>query len=318
GGALADVAEKVRVSLGADRVGLIVGAAEADVLTAGSPHVTGFDRGSIAGATLRSGKAVAIPDVLTDCRIVQERRCEAAPVRGLTVAIDAGSGRLGVLAVERSGDLPVATRAAAEEIAMHLALGIENVRLAHRQRQFAEELELKVAQATERLRELDRAKTEFLSVVAHELRTPLTALQGFSEILLSRTVPAERAARFLQHIHAEAGRLARIVTELLDLSRIETGRGLELKREAIALGEIVERNVELFATEHRHHQFEYSFSGDTHVVEADRDAVDRMLKNLLSNAVKYSPRGGRVAIAAGAATDPPRAILVSGAEHGLG
>src|SRR6266702_604620 len=110
------------------------------------------------------------------------------------------------------------------EMALHLALAIENARLALRQRRFTEELEEKVTTATERLRELDQAKSEFVSVVAHELRTPLTALQGFTELLLSRAVPPEHAARFLSHLHGEAERLGRIVAELLDLSRIESGR----------------------------------------------------------------------------------------------
>jgi signal transduction histidine kinase len=317
-GALSEVAEKVRAALGADRVGLVLGTSPADLMMASAPPAAVFDEASMAGATLRSGQAIAVADVLTEPRLGRAARYEPTPVRGLTLAIDAGSGRLGVLALERSGGLPAATRAAAEEIAMHLALGIENVRLALRQRQFADELEQKVADATERLRGLDRAKNEFLSVVAHELRTPLTALQGFSEILLTRAVPPERAARFLHHIHAEAGRLARIVTELLDLSRIEAGRGVELKREAVALREIIERNLELFAAEHRRHQFEWSLSEEAPRIEADPDAVDRMVKNLLSNAVKYSPRGGRVAVTGGPARDRVGMVELSVEDHGVG
>ena len=305
---LHEVAERVRVSLKADRVGMVVGAIGGDPLLATAPASTGFDVASVAGFTLRSGQAIAVSDILSDARIALGGSRGPTPLRGLTLAIDGGSGPLGVLAIERSGNLPAATRAAAEEISLHLALAIENVRLTLRQRHFADELEDKVAAATERLRGLDRAKTEFLSVVAHELRTPLTALQGFSEILLARTVPAERATRFLQHIHAEAGRLGRIVTELLDLSRIEAGRGVDLKCEEVALAELIERNVELFATEHRRHRFEWTLSAEVPPLSADRDALDRMLKNLLSNAVKYSPRGGRVAVSAGLAHDHLRMI----------
>ena len=82
-------------------------------------------------------------------------------------------------------------------------------------------------------------------MVAHELRTPLTALQGFTELLLSRTVPPERAARFLGHLHGEAQRLSRIVGELLDLSRIEAGRPLELRCEIgrLARGDRAQRRA---------------------------------------------------------------------------
>jgi signal transduction histidine kinase len=315
---LREVAERVRVSLDVDRVGLVVGSASGDHLVAGAPTAERFDEAAAAGFALRRGRAVTVSDLATDPRIAGVPAPAPAPVRGLALPLDSGSGPVGALAIERVGDLPAATRAAAQELAMHLALAIDNVRLTLRQRRFAEELEDKVAAATARLRELDQAKNEFLSVVAHELRTPLTALQGFSELLLSRALPPERATRFLTHLHGEAGRLGRIVAELLDLSRIEAGRGLELRREAVDLGEIIERNVELFATEHRRHRFEWALSPAAPPLSADRDAVDRMLKNLLSNAVKYSPRGGRVSVAAGPAPDCPGMLELSVEDDGVG
>ena len=140
---------------------------------------------------------------------------------------------------------------AARQLALHLALVVENARLTLRQRQFRRGARGEGGGATERLRQLDQAKTEFVSVVAHELRTPLTALQGFSELLLSRAVPPERATSFLRYLHNEAQRLGRIVAELLDVSRFENGRPLELRREIVDLPELIERNVELFAVQHQ-------------------------------------------------------------------
>src|SRR5262249_20447803 len=210
------------------------------------------------------------------------------------------------------------TRSAAGEIALHLALAVENARLTVRQRRFAEELEAKVIEATERLHQLDRAKTEFVSVVAHELRTPLTALQGFTELLLSRTVPPERAARFLDHLHDEARRLSRIVGELLDLSRIESGRPLDLKWESIDLAKALDRTVELFAIQHRQHRFQVLAHPDAPVLCADRDAVDRILNNLISNAVKCSPEGGRGIVAARACVDCPGMVELSVEDDGVG
>ena len=312
------VAARIRASLRAERVGLVLAPAAGDLVLAGAPALTGFGEASAANWTLQSGQSVTARDLATDPRFASDTRPAAAPLRGFTWVLDAGAGPIGVLAVEREGELPVATRAAAEEMATHLALGIENVRLTLRQRRFAEELEDKVAGATARLRELDQAKTEFLSVVAHELRTPLTALQGFSELLLARALPPERTTRFLRHIHGEAERLGRIVTELLDLSRIEAGRGLELKPEEVNLTAVVERNVDLFAAEHRGHRFECALSAPLPPLSADHDALDRMLKNLLSNAVKYSPLGGRVAIAAGPAVDRPGMVELSVEDDGVG
>ena len=240
------------------------------------------------------------------------------PVRALAVPLVSGAGVVGVMAVEWSGELSRATRAAAEELALHLALAVENARLTLRQRRFAEELEEKVAAATARLRELDQAKTEFLSVVSHELRTPLTALQGFSELLLRSALPPERAPRCLVYLHTEACTLGRIVGELLDLSRIEAGRPLELKPELIDLAELIERNIELFAAEHREHRFRWTASGSEVALRADPDAIDRMVKNLLSNAVKYSPRGGRVCVSAGPADDQPGMIELAVEDDGVG
>jgi signal transduction histidine kinase len=311
-------AEQLSAALGAERVGLVVGRAADERIVATSPAGLAFSDGSAVGWTLREGRPVSVADLHRDPRIRSDETAGPAPVRGIVLPLDAGSGPLGALALERAGGLSAATRAAAEEMALHLALAVENARLTLRQRRFSDELEEKVAAATERLRELDRAKSEFVSVVAHELRTPLTALQGFTELLLVRAVPAERATRFLTHLHEEAQRLGRIVTELLDLSRIEDGRSLELRREAVDLNELLERNVELFAAQHPRHRFRWMAPPGTALLEADRDAVDRILKNLISNAVKYSPAGGRVIVAACEALGRPGMVELSVEDDGVG
>jgi signal transduction histidine kinase len=229
-----------------------------------------------------------------------------------------GVGAIGVMAVEWTGELSRATRTAAEDMALHAGLAVENARLTMRQRRFADELAEKVEAATARLRELDQAKTEFLSVVSHELRTPLTALQGFSELLLRSAVPPEKTRRCLVYLHTEACALGRIVGELLDLSRIEAGRPLELRPESVDLDEVMERNVELFAAEHHAHRFRWTPSAPGVALRADPDAVDRMMKNLLSNAVKYSPRGGAVCVSANRAPDHPGMVEVAVEDDGVG
>lgn len=315
---LGSAAEQVRAALAAERVGIVLGLAAEPRMVASAPGGLCLNERSAVAWALRVGRPMFVEDLHRDGRFASEQLPGPVPVRGLLLPLDSGSEALGVLAVERAGDFPAATQAAARELAVHLALAIENARLTLRQRQFTEELEDKVAAATERLRELDQAKTEFVSVVAHELRTPLTALQGFSELLLSRAVPPERAARFLRYLHNEAQRLGRIVGELLDLSRMETGRCIELKRELVDLNELLERNVELFATQHRSHRFRWSSCPEATAFQADRDAVDRMLKNLISNAVKYSPGGGRVSVTAGPATDRAGMVELVVEDDGIG
>jgi len=288
---LATVAELTRAALDVDRVRLVL--------------ETGHDASVAASAPQSYRPAERVPSA------------GATPCRRLVLGLDAGQGPVGALIIERDGDLPTATRGLADALALHLSLALENARLTERQRHFAQELEEKIAGATRRLRELDQAKNEFLSIASHELRTPLTALQGFSELLLTRDVPPERARRYLGHLHTESQRLGRIVSDLLDLSRIESGRGPTLERVSVDLGAMIEANVEIFASQHPRHQFEWK-GRKLPALSADRDAVDRMLKNLLSNAIKYSPRGGRVRVEAGEAADKPEMVEFTVEDDGVG
>jgi signal transduction histidine kinase len=292
GARLGQVAALTRHALGVDRVGLFVAAGDGAPLTACAP-------GASDPATGPSSAS-------------------ATPCRRLVLPLDAGHGRVGTLAIERHGDLGASTRGAAQALALHVALAVENACLTERQRRFAEELEDKVARATQRLREIDQAKSEFLSVVSHELRTPLTALQGFSELLLVRDVAPERARRYLGHVHTESQRLGRIVTDLLDLTRIESGRSLSLRREQLDLRDLIEANLEVFACQHPLHRFDGSVAESLPSLCADRDAVDRILKNLLSNAVKYSPRGGRILVEARPAADRMGMVELAVEDDGVG
>ena len=309
----------VGAALGANRAGLVLRADDGTLAVAGSTAFgAAFRKDSAAGRALETGSAILAVNLDADPRLRVKAVRGLTPSRGLVLPLETGAGRVGVLAIERVGDLGPAACRSAREMALHLALAIDNAQLELKQRRFAQELEDKVEQATRRLREIDQAKSEFLSVVSHELRTPLTALQGFSELLLERVVPPDQARRYLGHVRTEAQRLGRIVTDLLDLSRIEAGRPLELRPERVDLGELVERNVDLFASQHPRHRIEGQIAEGLGAVSADRDAVDRMLKNLMSNAVKYSPRGGRVRVAAAVAGDRPDTMELTVEDDGVG
>jgi len=315
---LVGVARELRTALRARRLALLVGA---DVRTAhlvSVPVGTLVDADSAAAFALASGQRVSSAELAADPRVRTNEPVGPTPLRALALPLVSGAGVVGVMAVEWTGELSRATRAAAEALALHMGLAVANMHLTLRQHHFAEELAEKVTAATTRLRELDQAKTEFLSVVSHELRTPLTALQGFSELLLRSALPADRAQRCLVYLHTEACTLGRIVGELLDLSRIEAGRPLELRPEAVDLAELIERNLEIFAAEHRAHHFHWTSSGAEVALRADPDALDRMVKNLLSNAVKYSPRGGQVCVSACPAVDQPGMIELAVEDDGVG
>jgi signal transduction histidine kinase len=171
-------------------------------------------------------------------------------------------------------------------------------RLEDKQRELeAATLELKAA--NERLKELDRMKDDFISTVTHELRTPLTSIRAFSEIL--RDNPelelAERS-RFLGLVVRESERLTRLINQVLDLAKIESGLA-EWNTADLDLREIVEDAVNatspLFLSKAIH--LEKRLAEHVPAVRADRDRVTQVVLNLLSNAVKFCPADtGRVEV----------------------
>lgn len=319
---LGEAAGQLKAALKARAVAIVVVpyGSEATVVTRGGEE---SGRGSLEASSavrwvLREGRSLFVRDLGGDPRFGAASLTAAPPRRLFLVPLSAREGCIGVLAVERQGEVSRELRATVETLGLQLALGIENARLADRQRRFAEELEEKVEAATERLRELDRAKSDFVSIVSHELRTPLTSIQGFSELLLTRPMPAESARRCLDCIHREAERLGRIVTDLLDLSRIETARGDTLRLAPLALGALIDANVELFNSQSETHVIEREVPDALPPVLADHDALDRVLKNLLSNAIKYSPGGGVVRIQAGVAAENAERVELTVEDQGIG
>jgi signal transduction histidine kinase len=162
--------------------------------------------------------------------------------------------------------------------------------------QKSRELEAATAElraANERLQELDRMKDDFVSTVSHELRTPLTSIRAFSELLFDRpdTSP-EKRQKFLGIILKETQRLTRLIDQILDLAKIESGRA-QWHTEALDLRELVRdaaaATSQLFADKGL--ALETQLPDHMPPVAADRDRLQQVLLNLLSNAVKFSPAG---------------------------
>jgi len=159
--------------------------------------------------------------------------------------------------------------------------------------------------ARRELEELDRAKSAFVAIASHELRTPLTALQGFSEILALRRLPPEEVTRLAEVMRREARRLGRIVSDLLDLSRIERGLEPALCRVPLKLEPAIEATVDIFRQGSATHFITTECEPSLPVVDADPDALERVLTNLISNAIKYSPTGSAVHVGARALDRSP-------------
>lgn len=167
-----------------------------------------------------------------------------------------------------------------------------------------------------RERTLDRLKNEFISTAAHELRTPLTAIMGFSELLLMDDgFTREQRHDFLTYIYQKSVNLARIIADLLDISRIQAGRGLELNRERCDLKVLVRETVEPYRRRDSNHRLELTLPEEGVELPVDPGKIIQVLENLLSNAFKYSPRGGEIEVSVLAS---PGGCQVTVRDQGIG
>ncbi|MBI2957607.1 MAG: GAF domain-containing protein [Chloroflexi bacterium] len=168
-----------------------------------------------------------------------------------------------------------------------------------------------------REREADRMKTEFISIASHELRTPMTSVYGFAELLLMKATNLTKDQRkWVETIYAEGKRLADIVDDLLNVSRIESGH-LTLNIGPVSLEPMVSSIVGQMATGHPSHSFVSQIPEGFPPVRADKDKLHQVLYNLVDNAVKYSPSGSPVTISA--MCDPDgKTTVVSVSDSGMG
>ncbi|HEV8424940.1 MAG TPA: ATP-binding protein [Actinomycetes bacterium] len=144
-------------------------------------------------------------------------------------------------------------------------------------------------------REIDEVKSALISTVSHELRTPLTLIHGFAELLVLRDMPVERQRSSAVEILDASRRLARLIDDLLSVSRMESGR-LVLDPRPLDLGTVVERILSPFRAMAATHTLRAKLPSSLPVVWGDPDKVEQILTNLVGNAIKYSPGGGEVLV----------------------
>ncbi|HEY0371123.1 MAG TPA: ATP-binding protein [Thermoanaerobaculia bacterium] len=173
----------------------------------------------------------------------------------------------------------------AEFLAERAALAIENAKL------YTEQVE-----ARRKVEDLSRLKDEFLSIASHELRTPVTSIKGYTQLAktLIRENDLATSEEYLDIALDQIDRMSRLILELLDVSRIETGR-LEIRREPIQWSGFVRDVV------HRHpagseRKLHVSVPDMEKEVSGDRDRLEQVLGNLLENAAKYSPDGSDISV----------------------
>ena len=148
-------------------------------------------------------------------------------------------------------------------------------------------------------RQMDRAKSDFVSFVAHEMRSPLTSIAGFASMLQRNENLGNTAsrARFLGIIRGESERLTRLINSLLDIARIEAGRPIELNCEKFDILEVAQAACEAQRAYSSRHTIVCAVAPGLPPLFADRDKVTQILINLIGNALKYAP-GGNVTVSA--------------------
>jgi signal transduction histidine kinase len=147
----------------------------------------------------------------------------------------------------------------------------------------------------QKLKEVDMRKDEFISVAAHELKTPLTAIHGFSQLLRKEKIKSDKKTmnKYLDIIDRETKRLSNLVTEILELSRIDIGT-IKLSYECINLNELVEgiSKEMMIPSKSKGLSLKVEIKGKLGFMDSDRERLTQVLINLINNSVKYTPKGG--------------------------
>ncbi|HYK97053.1 MAG TPA: GAF domain-containing protein [Candidatus Acidoferrales bacterium] len=168
--------------------------------------------------------------------------------------------------------------------------------------------------AMEQLERVNRAKSEFVSIVSHEFRTPLTGIQGFSEMMRDEELTPEEMKEYASDINKDAQRLNRLINDMLDLSRMEAGR-MSLDRQETDLNTIVTDAADRVRPNAPAHPITLELDPAVPALSADRDRLTQVVANLLSNAVKYSPTGGAIVVRTARETE---GVHLSVRDHGMG
>jgi signal transduction histidine kinase/putative methionine-R-sulfoxide reductase with GAF domain len=268
-----------------------------DITTRGSCRVTPRP-GSFLAQVLRRETLIIEDAGNVDEADWRELRGDAPPPAALVgVPLIVGTSLLGValLGFQRPLRANARRRRALLFLADLIGLAVDRIRT-HTE---LEQKTLRLEEASASLRRIDEMKSELISVVSHELRTPLTSIKAYTETLLDNVKNPSFVLheKFLGIINEECDRLTRIVNDVLDLSRMDSGRR-RLKSEMLELGILLDEvlpTVEPQLTA-RGLTIERSFAPELPMVEADPDLLKQVLVNLINNAAKFSREGTPITI----------------------
>jgi two-component system phosphate regulon sensor histidine kinase PhoR len=175
------------------------------------------------------------------------------------------------------------------------------------------------------IRQSEQMMAAFVDIVSHELRTPLTSIRGFVATLLQAgegVFDWETEAEFLGIVDTEAERLGQMIDDLLNIARLQRGRGLQFNMQNVDIAAVVERVVRLQSSAVRGHVLDVQIGEVSHLT-ADEGKVQQVVTNLVNNAIKYSPNGGTITISAVEEPGPGElsgqpGVRLSVADQGMG
>src|SRR5947209_12085151 len=228
------------------------------------------------------------PDMLDILRELALKSYMGVPL----IARDRIIGAITFSSVQPSREYTKADLYFAQELARRIASALDNVHL-YRQAQ-AEIRERKNVE--EALRESEARKDEFISMASHELKTPLTSLKGFTNLLQRRLTKQgdKQALHFLARMEEQLDKLTKLVSDLLDVTKMQTGK-LEFREERFFLNELVRETLENLQGTTETHHLQLEEVTDVQV-SGDKDRLGQVLINLLTNAIKYSPEADTVIV----------------------
>mgnify|MGYP001608904562 CR=1 FL=1 len=149
-------------------------------------------------------------------------------------------------------------------------------------------------EVNKKLMEVDKRKTEFISIVSHELRTPLTGIIGFAQTLMRLKLNDEQKEHYIKIIYSEGKRLALLIEDFLDISKIESGR-FALQIDFVNISELVEETLDTISIPEGI-QVKVNFPSNFPSIDGDGGRIEQVITNILSNAIKYTPEGGEITI----------------------
>jgi signal transduction histidine kinase len=193
-------------------------------------------------------------------------------------------------------------------LASQIGQSLENARLFEEVFRSTKNLEAKIqdrtkelADAFEEVKNISKTKTEFISAVSHELRTPLTSIKGYASLLMSGKLGEipEQVKERLSKINTHSDNLVKLINDLLDIARIESGK-VEMNMRKCGIIQMIENVHDLLTPQLRDKniQWESTIEPQIHDIIADSSQIERVLINLVGNAIKFTPVNGLIKVTA--------------------